>query len=168
MTRILAVAALVAMALPPSAVAESDPGRGAMLTGAVPAPDGRTAAGAMIPGLNPAALAALKLTADQRNKVTEIERDLKRKESTLIGSIRELRWKQQDAFKAPEVDVEAVRRNYDEMAALRKQMFDLALDGRKRIESVLTREQRVEASEWTSPSSPAHRVVEPGSDRKPR
>ena len=64
--------------------------------------------------------------------------------------------------------MEAVRRNYDEMAALRKQMFDLALDGRKRIESVLTREQRVEASEWTGPSPPAHKVVEPGSDRKPR
>jgi Spy/CpxP family protein refolding chaperone len=168
MTRILTIAALVAMVLPSGAFAESGEGHGVVLTGAVPAPDDRAPAATMIPGVNPAALAALKLTGDQRNKVTEIERDLKRKQWKLIGSIRELRWKQQDAFKAPEVDVEAVRRNYDEMSALRKQMFDLALDGRKRIESVLTREQRVEVSEWASPSQPAHRVIEPPSDRKPR
>jgi Spy/CpxP family protein refolding chaperone len=161
MIRILAVAALVALALPPSAVAEIGEVRGAMFAGAMPAPDEGAAAVANIPGINPAALAGLKLTADQRNKVTEIERDLKRKQWKLVGSIRELRWKQQDAFKAPEVDVEAVRRNFEEMSALRKQMFELAVDGRKRLESVLTREQRVELSEQP-------RVIEPGFDRKPR
>ena len=168
MIRILTVAALVAMVLPSGAFAESGEGQVVVLTGAMPAPDERAPATTMIPGVNPAALAGLKLTADQRNKVTEIERDLKRKQWKLIGSIRELRWKQQDAFKAPEVNVEAVRRNYEEMSALRKQMFDVALDARKRIESVLTREQLVEVSEWANPSQPAHGVVEPPLDRKRR
>ena len=134
---------------------------------AAPAPEEGAPPPAHIPGINPAALASLKLTADQRNRLTEIERDLKRKQWKLVGAIRELRWKQQDAFKAAEVDVDAVRRNYEETSALRKQMFDLALDGRKRVEGVLTKEQRAEVSEWTGSSQPAHRVVEPASDRKP-
>ena len=159
----LTVATLVATAfLPPSAVAQSDERRS-------PPPPHEEGAPpkANFPGINPAALAGLKLTVDQRNKLTEIERDLKRKQWPLMGSIRELRWKQQDAFKAAEVDVEAVRRNFEETSALRKQMFDLAIEGRKRVESVLTREQRAQVSEWTPPP-PAHRVVEPPSDRKPR
>jgi Spy/CpxP family protein refolding chaperone len=166
--RILTAAALIATALPPSAVAESDEGRAVMLAGALPPSDEGAPAAPNIPGMNPAALASLKLTPDQRSKVNEIERDLKRKQWKLIGSIRELRWKQQDAFRAAELDVDAVRRTYEEISALRKEMFDLAVDGRKRVESILTKEQRVEVSEWTSPSQPAHRVIEPGSDRKPR
>jgi Spy/CpxP family protein refolding chaperone len=167
MIRFLTVAALVATALPPRALADSE-GRGTMLAGPAPASDEGGAPAANIPGINPAALAGLKLTGDQRNKVTEIERDLKRRQWNLIGSIRELRWKQQDAFRAAELDVDAVRRTYEEISALRKEMFDLAVDGRKRVESILTKEQRVEVSEWTSPSQPAHRVIEPGFDRKPR
>jgi Spy/CpxP family protein refolding chaperone len=136
------------------------------LAGAAPPEEGAPPE-AHILGMNPGALAGLKLTVEQRNKLTEIERDLKRKQWPLMGSIRELRWKQQDALKAAEVDVEALRRNYDEMSALRKQMFDLALEGRKRVEGVLTREQRAQVSEWTPPQ-PAHRVAEPPPDRKPR
>jgi Spy/CpxP family protein refolding chaperone len=118
--------------------------------------------------MNPAALASLKLSAEQRHKLTEIERDLKRKQWKLSGAIRELRWKQQDALKAAEVDVEAVRRNYEERSVLRKEMFEHAVDARKRVESILTKEQRVQVSEWTGPSQPAHRVVEPAPDRKSR
>jgi Spy/CpxP family protein refolding chaperone len=136
------------------------------IAGAVPPGEEGAPPVAHILGMNPAALAGLKLTVDQRNKLTEIERDLKRKQWPLMGSIRELRWKQQDALKATEIDAEALRRNYDEMSALRKQMFDLALEGRKRVEGVLTREQRAQVSEWTPPQ-PAHRVVEPPPDRKP-
>ena len=168
MIRILTVAALVLTALPMAAVAEGVEGHNVILAAAAPAHDEGAPPPAHIPGINPAALASLKLTVDQRNKLTEIDRDLKRKQWNFVGALRELRWKQQDAFKAAEVDVDAVRRNYEETSALRKQMFDLALDGRKRVEGVLTREQRVQASEWTSPSQPAHRVIEPSSDRKPR
>jgi Spy/CpxP family protein refolding chaperone len=38
-------------------------------------------------------------------------------------------------------DAEA-KKNYEAMAALRKQMFETSLDARKRIEAVLTKEQR--------------------------
>ncbi len=54
------------------------------------------------PGL--AALEALDLTAEQRAKVTEIRRDLQRRNHSLMGSLREIRWKGQDLTKAPKLD----------------------------------------------------------------
>lgn len=146
----LVVAALAAAAGSPGARAEGgefgDPARGR----------GRAMADrGAIPGIDPDALAALKMTADQRKAVTEIERDLKRKQWTFIGSLRELRWKQEEAFGAPEVDAQAARRNYDEITALRRQMFEATLDSRKRIEAVLTKEQRARLSDAAGSSQPA-------------
>jgi Spy/CpxP family protein refolding chaperone len=96
----------------------------------------------LIPGYAPESLAALDLTPEQRAKMTEIERDLKRKQWSLLGSLRELRWKQEDVFRKPEVDAAEARRTYDAMAAVRKDMFAAALDARKKMEGVLTAEQR--------------------------
>jgi Spy/CpxP family protein refolding chaperone len=119
-----------------------------------------------IPGIDPNALAALKMTADQRKAVTEIERDLKRKQWTFIGSLRELQWKQHDAFSVPEVDAQAVRRNFDEISALRRQIFEATLDSRKRIESVLTKEQRARLSDAAGSSQSANAATPPaGSPR---
>ncbi len=91
------------------------------------------------PGL--AALEALDLTAEQRAKVTEIRRDLQRRNHALMGSLREIRWKGQDLAKAPKLDVEASRKLYDEGAAVRKQMFESRLEARAKAEAVLTKEQ---------------------------
>jgi Spy/CpxP family protein refolding chaperone len=92
------------------------------------------------PGL--AAIEALNLTDDQRGKLTEIRRDLQRRNHALMGSLREVRWKSQDAAKAPEFDATAARKRYKEGAAIRKQMFEARLDARVKAEAVLTREQR--------------------------
>ena len=92
-------------------------------------------------GITPSDLAALDLSAEQREKVTAIQRDVVRAQDALMASAREARWKQQDAMKAPELDVDAARSNYEALAALRKKMFETSIEGRKRIEAVLTREQ---------------------------
>ena len=92
------------------------------------------------PGL--AALEALNLTDEQRAKVTEIRRDLQRKNHALMGSLREIRWKGQDVARSSELDVAAARKLYDEGAAVRKQMFDARLEARAKAEAVLTKEQR--------------------------
>lgn len=92
------------------------------------------------PGL--AALEALNLTDEQRAKVTEIRRDLQRKNHSLMGSLREIRWKGQDVAKSAELDVAAARKLYDEGAAVRKQMFEARLEARAKAEAVLTKEQR--------------------------
>jgi Spy/CpxP family protein refolding chaperone len=97
--------------------------------------------GGMAEGPGLAAIEALNLTDDQRAKVTEIRRDMQRKNHALMGSLREIRWKGQDVAKAPKLDVEAARKLYDEGAAVRKQMFEARLEARAKAEAVLTKEQ---------------------------
>jgi Spy/CpxP family protein refolding chaperone len=92
------------------------------------------------PGL--AAIEALELTPEQRAKVTELRRDVQRRNHALMGSMREIRWKGQDLRSAPELDAAASRKLYDEGAAVRKQMFESRLEARAKAEALLTREQR--------------------------
>ena len=92
----------------------------------------------MMGGRMHAALASLNLTDEQRAKVTEIRRDLQRKNYALMGSLRDLRWQAEDAAKSAELDEAAARKRYDAGAAIRKQMFEARLDAHKRIEAVLT------------------------------
>ena len=126
------VVALVATCLSPLASAQTGPGT----TG------GQAVGQGTIGGIHPAALAALNLTEQQRVKVTEIQRELQRKKWGLIGSMRELRWKHEDALNAPDFDPELARNTFDAMAAVRRTMFEAGLDARKAIEAVLTNEQR--------------------------
>jgi len=91
------------------------------------------------PGLRD--IEALDLTAEQRGKVTEIRRDLQRRNHALMGSLREIRWKGQDLAKAPQLDEAAARKLYDEGAAVRKQMFEARLEARSKAEALLTKEQ---------------------------
>jgi Spy/CpxP family protein refolding chaperone len=119
----------------------------------------RARAGVHIPGIDAAALTRLQLNAEQTAKVTAIERDLQRKQLKAIGTIREARWKQQDALKAAEVDHAAVMRLHDEIASLRREYFEAALDARKRLDALLTPEQRLELSRSTA-------LVPPGTSRQ--
>lgn len=49
-------------------------------------------------------------------------------------------------------DEQAERRDYDKLAALQKQMFESRLDARKRIDAVLTAQQREELRRgWPGP-----------------
>lgn len=105
---------------------------------------GQMGMGGMGSGFPPGALAALKLSDEQRTKITEIRRDGQRKRHALMGSMREVHWKVQDAARGAEFDEAAVRKNYEAMAAVRKEIFESGLETRKRIEAVLTPEQRTE------------------------
>lgn len=105
------------------------------------------------PGL--AAIEALGLTDEQRAKVTEIRRDLQRKNHALMSSLREVRWKGQDLAKAPVLDVAAARKLYDEGAAVHKQMFEARLEARAKAEAVLTKEQREQLRKSPPPGRPA-------------
>jgi Spy/CpxP family protein refolding chaperone len=92
------------------------------------------------PGLRD--IEALDLTAEQRGKLTQIRRDLQRRTHALMGSMHEVGWKRQDLAAAPELDVAAARKLYDEGAAVRKQIFEARLEARAKAEAVLTKEQR--------------------------
>lgn len=103
---------------------------------------GMRGGGGMMDGPGLAALEALNLTDEQRAKLTEIRREAQRKRHSIMGGMHELRWKAQDAAKAPELDVAAARKLYDERAALRKQVFEVQLEARAKAEALLTKEQR--------------------------
>lgn len=86
-------------------------------------------------------LQGLDLTAEQRTKLTEIQRDAQRKRHGFMGTMRETRWKMQDAQKDG-FNEEAARKQFDAMAAIRKEMFEAGLATRKQVEAILTPEQR--------------------------
>lgn len=85
------------------------------------------------------AMAALNLSAEQRDKVAAIEQDLSAKRLALAEKMRELRSQTFQAGKPMD------SKTYDAMAAVRKEMFELTRQGREQVDSVLTPEQR---SQW--------------------
>jgi Spy/CpxP family protein refolding chaperone len=83
------------------------------------------------------------VSAEQRSKIAEIQRDARKRQWPLMQQMHELMWPDA-AGESGAFDEQAQRRDYDRMAALQKQMFDNMLDSRKRIEAVLTPQQREE------------------------
>lgn len=100
--------------------------------------------GGMMGGHGFGALESLGLNDDQKGKVRDIRRDTQKKRHALMGSLLELRWQAEDNARAATVDEAAARKQYDAMAAVRKQMFEIDLDAQKRVEAVLTPEQRAQ------------------------
>ena len=100
--------------------------------------------GGMMGGHGFGALESLGLNDDQKGKVRDIQRDTQKKHHALMGSLLELRWQAEDNARAATVDEAAARKQYDAMAAVRKQMFEIGLDAQKRVEAVLTPEQRAQ------------------------
>jgi len=82
----------------------------------------------------------LDLTDAQRDKIASITKDFRDKQWGLMQAMHELRW---NSFPAAKSDDE-LKKAYDGMAAIRKQMFENGLDLRKQIDAVLTKEQREE------------------------
>ena len=76
------------------------------------------------------------LSAEQRSQVAQAEGEFLRKQWPLMQRMHSLAWEGDGA------DDTAARRNYDEMAALQKQMFENHLELRKRIDALLTPAQR--------------------------
>jgi Spy/CpxP family protein refolding chaperone len=83
------------------------------------------------------------LSAEQRTKIAEIQRDVRKRQWPLMQQMHELTWG--DAtVESGALDEQAQRRDYERIAALQKQMFETMLESRKRIEAVLTPQQREE------------------------
>jgi Spy/CpxP family protein refolding chaperone len=77
------------------------------------------------------------LSAEQQGQLAEIHREMRARQWPLMQKMHEVMW-------ADPADDQAARANYDSAAALHKQMFDNMLDARKRIDGVLTPEQRAQ------------------------
>ena len=82
------------------------------------------------------------LTDEQRAKISDIRREVSRKHWELMGKMHEEGGPMYEAFGSGAFDEKAARKAYAAMTEAHKQMFETSLDARKRIEAVLTPEQR--------------------------
>lgn len=90
------------------------------------------------------------LTNEQRTQIGQIANDMRTRQWPLMQQMHALMWGTggpgTGAF-----DEQAERHDYDQVAALQKQMFENMLDARKRIDAVLTPQQRDELRRrWSS------------------
>ena len=93
------------------------------------------------PGMN-ARYAALDLTDEQRDKIEAIQEELARKQGELMGRMHS----KADVMHGPlhdgKLDEKAERQAFADMSAAHQEMFEARLEARKRIDAVLTPEQR--------------------------
>jgi Spy/CpxP family protein refolding chaperone len=86
--------------------------------------------------------AALNLTDEQRAKLGDIRRDLWRKRQEVMSRMHEQDIHMHDVFALGSVDENKARKAFDAMTVAHKEMFEASLDAGKRMNAVLTPEQR--------------------------
>lgn len=86
--------------------------------------------------------AALKLTDEQRAKLSDIERDLSRKQREVMSRMHAQDVHMHDLFALGSVDESKARKAFDAMTVAHKEMFEASLEAGKRMNAVLTDEQR--------------------------
>jgi Spy/CpxP family protein refolding chaperone len=88
------------------------------------------------------------LTADQKSKISQVQRDARAKHWALMGRMIEAQDRLQDLYDADKPDSAAIHAQYREIEALRRQMADIALDANEQIDAVLGKEQRERLHAW--------------------
>jgi Spy/CpxP family protein refolding chaperone len=96
----------------------------------------------MMGGYGYEAYANLGLSAEQRKKITDIQRDASKAMWQLMGTMHEQGYPMHGMFGPGPLDEAAARKAYQTMTETHKAMFELQLESRKRVEAVLTKEQR--------------------------
>lgn len=97
----------------------------------------------MMGGPGGGVLADLDLSKEQREKIAEIQAEVRRQQSALMRGMQQQEWHMADAWRDDgSFDEQAARKAFDAMTAQRKAMFDLMIDAHKRIDALLTPAQR--------------------------
>lgn len=84
----------------------------------------------------------VELSPEQRTKIADIQQDVAHRRWELMEKLHAEAGPMYEASGFGAFDEQAARKAYDAMADAHKQMFESWLDARKRIEAVLTPEQR--------------------------
>jgi len=85
---------------------------------------------------------ALNLSTEQRARLADIEREVSRKQWDVMKKMHDQDFHMHDLFGSGAVDETRARKTYQVMSEAHKEMFETMLEARKRIDSVLTPEQR--------------------------
>jgi len=98
--------------------------------------------------MGPENFGGLNLSDDQKAKVTQIQRDARRKMWSLMGRMMESRYALQDLYDADKQDAAAINRQFKELEDMRRQMVESSVDMHNRINEILTKEQREQIRGW--------------------
>ena len=82
------------------------------------------------------------LGAEQGAKISAIQQELAQKHWELMGRMHQQGGPMYEAFGPGPIDEKAARKAFETMAEAQTQMFELSLQARRRIDAVLTPEQR--------------------------
>ncbi len=96
----------------------------------------------MMGGYGSEAYAGLKLSAEQQKKITAIQQETSKAMWQLMGTMHEQGHHMQGMFGPGALDEAAARKAFQTMQETQKSMFDMQLEARKKIDAVLTMEQR--------------------------
>lgn len=96
----------------------------------------------MMGGYGNEAYAGLKLSGEQQKKITAIQQETSKAMWQLMGTMHEQGYHMQGMFGPGAFDEAAARKAFQSMQETRKTMFDIQLEAHKKIDAVLTKEQR--------------------------
>ena len=88
------------------------------------------------------AYAGLDLTAEQRKQIADIEQEASRAVWQQMGAMHEQGYRMNGMFGPGPLDEDAARKSFQAMSDARKAMFETQLQARKKIDALLTGEQR--------------------------
>jgi len=100
----------------------------------------------MLPGLD--AIRGFDLSEDQQERVGALEEQIREKRWSLFESLRAESQKLNALLLGDRIDPGALSEQYARCAQLRRQIFELGLEERQKIDEVLTDEQRAELRRW--------------------
>ena len=96
----------------------------------------------MMGGYGSEAYAGLKLSAEQQKKITAIQQETSKAMWQLMGTMHEQGYHMQGMFGSGLFDEATARKAFQTMQETQKAMFDMQLEAHKKIDAVLTKEQR--------------------------
>ena len=111
--------------------------------------DDRMGAGMMC-GYSSDAYAGLDLTAEQQKAIAAVREQASRAMWQQMGTMHGQGYRMQGVFGPGELDEAAARKSFQAMADSQKAMFELQLDARRKIDAVLTNDQRQKLSRYWS------------------
>jgi Spy/CpxP family protein refolding chaperone len=89
-----------------------------------------------------AGYASLNLSAEQRKQIAQIQDETAQAQWKLMGTMHQQGFQMWSQSGPEAFDENAARKSFQVMSEVRKAMFETSLSARKRIDAVLTKEQR--------------------------
>ena len=108
----------------------------------------------MVPGMMGGyaneAYAGLDLSAEQRKKIADIQRETAKAQWQLMGTMHEQGYRMYGNAGPGAFDEAAARKSFETMSETRKAMFEMQIETRKKIDAVLTPQQREQVRRYWS------------------